>query len=95
MKSLLFAGLFITTSLLASGDRGGNGGGGHVCGDKVELYDFYEGRSPLLHNLKLWESDSSISTNEYLRRAIDHVKKVDSNFYIYFKTLIGKQYHNI
>lgn len=45
MKSFLLLGVLLTTSLLASGDRGGNGGGLHSCPSvgSYQLYDMYEG----------------------------------------------------
>ncbi len=53
-----------------AGERGGNGGGVHVCGNQVELYDFYEAKNPFLHNLKLWKSDPSQNMFYYISRLV-------------------------
>lgn len=64
---------FLMTSVFAK--EGGNGGGVHDCGTSVELYDFFEGRNPILHGLPVWTSDPQISETEYLARAMAHLKK--------------------
>ncbi len=58
-----------------AGERGGNGGGVHACPEKIELYDFYEGRHPLLHHIRVWESDPRVTVREYLDRALANLKR--------------------
>lgn len=62
-------------SAAKSGQDKGNGGGGHACGDSVELYDFYEGRNPLLHGIQVWETDPALSVEDYIEKAMSHLKK--------------------
>lgn len=65
--------LSISSSVFAKG--GGNGGGVHVCGDKYELYDFYEGRDPRGHNIRIWKSDRKLSRDQYITMALDHIRR--------------------
>ncbi len=53
-----------------AGDRGGNGGGVQVCPGSVELYDFYEGRHPLLGHLSYAPLDPALTVQDYLDRAL-------------------------
>ncbi len=62
-----------------AGERGGNGGGVHACPGKVELYDFYEGRSPLMHDLPVWQPSPGLTREDYLRLAIDKLKQAERN----------------
>lgn len=74
MKTFLLTSLLTLASFGAYAVDKGNGGGGQQCGDKVELYDFYEGRSPILHGIDVWESDPRWSRTEYLEKALAHLK---------------------
>lgn len=83
MKLFIFLSLVLSFHLFA-GERGGNGGGVHVCGDKVELYDFYEGKHPLMHKLKLWElpPDPVFDRMVYGILAMNHLKQdLPANIY--------------
>lgn len=73
-SKLLIGACFLTSFLTYAGDKGGNGGGGVVCPDSVELYDFYEGRSPIIHNIKTWQPDARITRDEYLKLAMNRIK---------------------
>ncbi|MES2526572.1 MAG: hypothetical protein V4598_05770 [Bdellovibrionota bacterium] len=74
MKVLLLA-LFLTASFSGFTKEGGNGGGVHVCGNKYELYDFFEGRDPRGHNIKLWKSEKRRSRDYYIEQANNHIKR--------------------
>lgn len=66
---------FIMVSAISFAKEGGNGGGVHDCGSRgVELYDFYEGRSALLHNIPVWKVDSKLTIKDYLDKAIAHME---------------------
>ncbi len=73
MKLIILLVLFST--IVFSGERGGNGGGVHVCENNVELYDFYEARNPRLHNLPVWKSIPEVSLEAYLEKALAHIQK--------------------
>lgn len=73
MKYLSLVLLFtLTSSVFAK--EGGNGGGVHVCRNKYELYDFFEGRDARGHNIKIWKNDRKLSFNDYIEKALTHVK---------------------
>lgn len=74
MKVWMLAALFILPFAFA-GDKGGNGGGVHLCDDTVELYDFYEGRHPLLHGMRVWESDPTKTVRDYLAMALARLEE--------------------
>lgn len=71
--------IFLMLSLLSISSfakEGGNGGGVHDCGVRgVELYDFYEGRNTLLHGIRVWTPDSSLSVKDYLGKALEHIER--------------------
>lgn len=48
-------------------------GGVHVCGNKYELYDFYEGRNSRGHNIRIWKSDKRLSRDYYIAQANKHI----------------------
>lgn len=74
LRNLLPHLLLISGSVLA-GDKAGNGGGGHVCPSSVELYDFYEGRHPDLHNLKIWDlQEPTLTTNDYVQLGLNKLE---------------------
>lgn len=70
MKKLLLIVISLATlnSLYAS-DKG-NGGGGHVCPESVEVYDLYEGRERF--GLRI-DARTDLSTDETIRTAIEKV----------------------
>lgn len=72
MKLLLLT-LLLTASFSGFTKEGGNGGGVHVCGNKYELYDFFEGRDPRGHNIKIWKSDRRLSRDAYIKKAQAHI----------------------
>lgn len=72
MKTLIFFSLIIA-SLSSFAKEGGNGGGVHVCGKKMELYDFFEGRDSRGHNIPVWESNKKVSFEAYLQKALNHI----------------------
>ncbi len=74
MKLLLLT-LFLTASFSGFTKEGGNGGGVIICGKKIELYDFYEGRDPRGHNIKLWKADKRQSRDYYLAQAYKHIDR--------------------
>lgn len=74
MKFLIFT-LLLSLSSTVFAKGGGNGGGVHVCGKNYELYDFYEGRDPRGHNIRVWKSDRKRSKESYIKEALDHVKR--------------------
>lgn len=74
MKHLLLT-LLLTTSFSGFTKEGGNGGGVHVCGNKFELYDFFEGRDPRGHNIKIWKADRRLSKDYYITQAYKHVQR--------------------
>ena len=74
MKVLLLT-LLLTASFSGFTKEGGNGGGVHICGNKFELYDFFEGRDPRGHNIKIWKSDKRQSRDYYLAQAFKHIER--------------------
>lgn len=74
MKTLLLT-LLLTASFSGFTKEGGNGGGVIICGKKIELYDFYEGRDPRGHNIKIWKSDKRLSRDYYLAQAFKHIER--------------------
>ncbi len=74
MKLLLLT-LILTTSFSGFTKEGGNGGGVIICGHKTELYDFYEGRDPRGHNIRIWKSDKRLSRDHYLKEASKHIQR--------------------
>lgn len=74
MKLLLLS-LMLAASFSGFTKEGGNGGGVHVCGNKYELYDFFEGRDPRGHNINVWKSEKRISKDKYILRALNHVAR--------------------
>lgn len=72
MKFLIMT-LLLTASFSGFTKEGGNGGGVHVCGNKVELYDFFEGRDPRGHNIQLWKVDRRLSKDYYIAQAYKHL----------------------
>ena len=74
MKLLLLT-LLLTASFSGFTKEGGNGGGVHVCGNNYELYDFFEGRDPRGHNIKLWKSDKRLSRDQYIAKALKHISR--------------------
>jgi hypothetical protein len=79
MKKLILMLSLVPFLALGHAKEGGNGGGAHYCPENpdpnlvMELYDFFEGRHPKLHNIKVWEHDNSISKEVYLQRALRKV----------------------
>lgn len=72
MKFLLLT-VLLTTSFSVFAKGGGNGGGVHVCGNKYELYDFFEGRDQRGHNIKIWKADRRLSRDYYITQAYKHI----------------------
>ena len=74
----------------AEGAVGGNGGGAHVCKDSVELYDFYEGRHPLLHKIPVWENDPRLSVQDYLEKVKANIRKTSPDFEALFSKSLNE-----
>lgn len=74
MKFLMLT-FLVTFSFSGFTKEGGNGGGVHVCGKNYELYDFYEGRDPRGHNIKIWKSERRTSRDKYIERALKHIER--------------------
>jgi hypothetical protein len=74
MKSAFLL-LALTLSFSSFAKEGGNGGGVHVCGNKVELYDFFESRSQEGHNIEVWKADKKMTMDQYIQKAIAHLQQ--------------------
>lgn len=72
MKTILLTGLLLTTSLFASGDRGGNGGDAVVCPHSAMLLDTYE-----MSSRGFTLSLPGESTVEKVSVAVERLLKVD------------------
>lgn len=72
MKLLLLT-ILLTASFSGFTKEGGNGGGVHVCGNRYELYDFFEGRDPRGHNIQIWKADRRLSKDYYISQAYKHI----------------------
>ncbi len=72
MKFLLLT-LMLAASFSGFTKEGGNGGGVHVCGNKYELYDFFEGRDARGHNIKVWKPNRKLTKENYLALAQKHI----------------------
>lgn len=72
-----------------AGDKG-HGGGGHVCGDSVELYDFFEGRNPYLHEIPVWRVDPNLTMADYLAKAMAHLKSEDQGIGQYVESKLNE-----
>ncbi len=55
----------------------------------VELFDFYEGRHPLLHHLPLWGDDPSMTRDQYLLKVINKVMAVDERYGFWMMDILG------
>lgn len=89
MKLLLLT-LLLTASFSGFTKEGGNGGGVHVCGNKYELYDFFEGRDPRGHNIKIWKSDKKLSRDQYIAKAHKHILRDMPEVAVKVKTVVDK-----